>query len=131
MVEYRMLKEGEVIQEGDEHWCSFLREWCRTYNAERTVSKYTVGCYRRTIETKKGTGMFVEEVKTKRIKSVVDGRLSSGAMVSVEGPDADGLIRLVVGAFWSHREACYLDKESMTELIDNLTEVRDLMEGED
>ena len=131
MTDYRMLEEGEVIQEGDEYECRILGGWRTTVCAGITVDKHIVGCYRRPIEAKEGTGMFVEEVKTKKIKEVVGGELSNGAEVSLKGPDEDGDVELVVGARWSDRGARFFDKKALTELIDNLIEVRDLMEGED
>ena len=131
MTNYRMLEVGEVIQEGDEYECSILGGWLTTIRAGDTVGKHSVGCYRRPIESKEGKSMFVEEVKTKKIKEAIDGRLPNGAEVSFKGRDGYGLVELVVGASWSDRGARFFDKKSLTELIDNLTEVRDLMEGED
>ena len=131
MTNYRMLEVGEVIQEGDEYESPTLGRWRATVCAVKTVNKHNVGCYRRPIESKEGKSMFVEEVKTKKIKEAIDGRLPNGAEVSLKGPDAYGDVELVVGARWSDRGARFFDKKSLTELINNLVEVRDLMEGED
>ena len=120
MTDYRMLGVGEKIQGVDEYECPVFGRWRTTVCAGDTVGKHSVGCYRRPIESKEGTGMFVEEVKTKKIKEVTGGLLSNGAEVSLKGPDADGDIRLVVGASWSDRGAGYFDKKTLTELIDNL-----------
>ena len=69
---------------------------------------------------------LTETVTETKIKKVLDGELSNGAYIST-GVWEEGEIKLVVGAKYSDAYCCYFNKESLTELIEELTAVRDLL----
>ena len=71
--------------------------------------------------------MSLNFIETKRsIKEVVNERLSNFAEISVV-PDGVGCVCIVVGASWEKSGACCFASESLTELINHLTQIRDVL----
>ena len=126
MTEYRMLKEGEVVQEGDEYKCLHLGRWWPTNLKGSFVNRYLEGDYRRPIEAKKGTGMFTEETVTKKIVDTVNGVGPGYCLMSVKGAD-DGWIELVVDARWEDRCAHRFSKRTLGQLIEELQDIHSVM----
>lgn len=69
--------------------------------------------------------MFTETKTTTVIKEVINGRGPNGSYVSIK-PDGF-VINLVIGASWHNRCAEGFSKKGLTELIEELTAVRDCM----
>lgn len=72
--------------------------------------------------------MSLNFIETKRsIKKVIDGSLDSFAKVSVVPDDDTGGVCVVVGAKWENSSACYFGPKALTELINHLTQIRDVL----
>lgn len=71
---------------------------------------------------------FVKTVTTHKINRVIDGCGPNASYMSVIPSLGGGSIELVIGAAAEDRCAAYQNKESLTELIRILTEIRDCME---
>jgi hypothetical protein len=70
--------------------------------------------------------MFVEEVKTLKIKEAINQLTYDGADISVS-PNNDFSIELVIGAAYENRCACMFSKKGLGKLIEDLQAIHDAM----
>tara|TARA_R110000851_G_scaffold9707_10_gene35867 strand:+ start:1506 stop:2282 length:777 start_codon:yes stop_codon:yes gene_type:complete len=116
--EYILVDGPNPRGEGGVHWKSTIGEWNPLSAKGYTIKQENVN--------KEKEMELTETVTETKIKEVLDGKLSNGACIST-GVWAEGEIKLVVGAKYSAAYHCYFDKEALTELIEELTAVRDLL----
>jgi carbohydrate-binding DOMON domain-containing protein len=72
--------------------------------------------------------MFVEEVKTLKIKESIDKLTYDGADVSVSSCNPYQ-VAIVIGALWKDRCACMFSKKGLGKLIEDLQAIYDVMEN--
>lgn len=72
--------------------------------------------------------MFVEEVKTLKIKEAINKLTYDGADISVS-PNNKFSIELVIGAEWNNRCACHFSQRGLGKLIEDLQAIYDAMGG--
>ena len=71
--------------------------------------------------------MSLNFIETRRsIKEVVNERLSNFAEISVV-PEGTDCVYIVVGAQWEKAGACCFGPEALTELINHLTQIREVL----
>ena len=71
--------------------------------------------------------MSLNFIETRRsIKEVVNERLSNFAEISVV-PEGTDCVYIVVGAQWEKSGSCCFASESLIELINHLTQIRDVL----
>ena len=118
--EYTLVDGPNPRGEGGVHWSAGKYSW-----NPLTVRGYTLKQENVNKEKEKKLTETTTVTETK-IKEVLDGQLSNGAFISTKlWPK--GEIELVVGARYSDAYGSFFNKESLTELIEELTAVRDLL----
>ena len=71
--------------------------------------------------------MFVEEVKSLKIKEAINQLTYDGAVISVSSCSAYQ-VALVIGALWDDRCACLFSKKGLGKLIEDLQAIHEVME---
>lgn len=72
--------------------------------------------------------MFVEEVKTLKIKESIDICTYDCADISVSSCNPYQ-VAIVIGALWKDRGACFFSKKGLGKLIKDLQDIHDAMEN--
>lgn len=70
--------------------------------------------------------MFVEEVKSLKIKEAINKVTYDGADISVS-PNNAYSVAIVIGAEWEQRCACHFSKKGLGKLIEDLQAIHDAM----